>query len=578
DLVKITEGPLLVMAGAGSGKTRILTHRVAYLLDEKQVPSYNILAITFTNKAAREMQERVDKLINEDARKMWISTFHSMCVRILRRDIAYLGYDTSFSILDPLDQQSVVKDILKKRNLDTKQHNPRSILSVISSYKNQLIKPDQAIAEAAGFLDELYSEIYKDYQEILYRNSALDFDDLIMLTIELFEKEEAVLSYYQTRFQYIHVDEYQDTNHAQYRLVKMLAEKYRNICVVGDSDQSIYKFRGADIQNILNFERDYPEATIIKLEENYRSTKMILDAANAVIDNNTERKPKNLRSNKGEGAKIEVNVSQSEREEGHAIVAKVKALSEDYKYGEMAILYRANAQSRAIEDAFVKSSIPYKMVGGTKFYSRMEIKDLMSYLKVIQNPFDDISFERIINTPKRGIGTKTVEKLQAHAEQLNSSIYDAIRDSDFLEILQKTVVKLMSLLDVLDTLKEKSKYMSMTDLVDEVLADTGYLDMLQSDKTLEARSRLENLEEFKTVTKEFDQERPIADDNLFEFLSEMALVSDQDGIDDSSGVTMMTMHASKGLEFKVIFIVGLEEGIFPSKRVMFDDKELEEER
>ena len=576
--VKTTEGPLLVMAGAGSGKTRVLTHRVAYLLDEKQVPSYNILAITFTNKAAREMQERVDKLINEDARKMWISTFHSMCVRILRRDIAYLGYDTSFSILDPLDQQSVVKDILKKRNLDTKQHNPRSILSVISSYKNQLIKPDQAIAEAAGFLDELYSEIYKDYQEILYRNSALDFDDLIMLTIELFEKEEAVLSYYQTRFQYIHVDEYQDTNHAQYRLVKMLAEKYRNICVVGDSDQSIYKFRGADIQNILNFERDYPEATIIKLEENYRSTKMILDAANAVIDNNTERKPKNLRSNKGEGAKIEVNVSQSEREEGHAIVAKVKALSEDYKYGDMAILYRANAQSRAIEDAFVKSSIPYKMVGGTKFYSRMEIKDLMSYLKVIQNPFDDISFDRIINTPKRGIGTKTVEKLQAHAEQLNSSIYDAIRDADFLGIPQKTVVKLMSRLDVLDNLKEKAKYMSMTDLVDEVLADTGYLDMLQSDKTLEARSRLENLEEFKTVTKEFDQERPIADDNLFEFLSEMALVSDQDGVDDSSGVTMMTMHASKGLEFKVIFIVGLEEGIFPSKRVMFDDKELEEER
>ncbi|WP_235678866.1 DNA helicase PcrA [Jeotgalicoccus sp. ATCC 8456] len=576
--IKTTEGPLLIMAGAGSGKTRVLTHRVAYLLDEKQVPSYNILAITFTNKAAKEMRERVDRLIKEDANRMWISTFHSMCVRILRRDISYLGYDTSFSILDPLDQQSVIKDILKNRNLDVKQHNPRSILSVISAYKNQLIKPDQAIQEAGGFLDELYSQIYKDYQEVLYRNSSLDFDDLIMLTIELFEKEASVLSYYQSRFQYIHVDEYQDTNHAQYRLVQMLADKYRNICVVGDSDQSIYKFRGADIQNILNFERDYPEATVIKLEENYRSTKMILDAANAVIDNNTERKPKNLRSNKGEGAKVEVNVSFSEREEGQAVVRKIQELSDEYSYGDMAVLYRANAQSRAVEDAFVKSSIPYKMVGGMKFYSRMEIKDLMSYLKVIQNPFDDISFSRIINVPKRGIGAKTIEKLQAHADQLNSSIYDAIRDADFLGIPQKTVVKLVSLLEVLDNLKEKSKYLTMTELVDEVLKDTGYHDMLAQDKTLEARSRLENLEEFKTVTKEFDNEHPVQDDNLFEFLSDMALVSDQDGVDDTVGVTMMTMHASKGLEYKVVFIVGLEEGVFPSKRVQFDDKELEEER
>lgn len=576
--IKTTEGPLLIMAGAGSGKTRVLTHRVAYLLDEKQVPSYNILAITFTNKAAKEMRERVDKLITEDANRMWISTFHSMCVRILRRDISHLGYDTSFSILDPLDQQSVIKDILKNRNLDVKQHNPRSILSVISAYKNQLIKPDQAIAEAGGFMDDLYSQIYKDYQEVLYRNSSLDFDDLIMLTIELFDKEERVLNYYQSRFQYIHVDEYQDTNHAQYRLVQMLADKYRNICVVGDSDQSIYKFRGADIQNILNFERDYPEATVIKLEENYRSTKMILDAANAVIDNNTERKPKNLRSNKGDGTKVEVNVSFSEREEGQAVVRKVQELSDEYSYGDMAVLYRANAQSRAVEDAFVKSSIPYKMVGGMKFYSRMEIKDLMSYLKVIQNPFDDISFSRIINVPKRGIGTKTIEKLQAHADQLNSSIYDAIRDADFLGIPQKTVVKLVSLLEVLDNLKEKSKYLTMTELVDEVLKDTGYHDMLAQDKTLEARSRLENLEEFKTVTKEFDNDHPVQDDNLFEFLSDMALVSDQDGVDDTSGVTMMTMHASKGLEYKVVFIVGLEEGVFPSKRVQFDDKELEEER
>ncbi|WP_411842354.1 DNA helicase PcrA [Salinicoccus sp. HZC-1] len=576
--IQATEGPLLIMAGAGSGKTRVLTHRVAYLMEEKDVPARNILAITFTNKAAREMRDRVSSLIRNGASDIWVSTFHAMCVRILRSNINYLGYENSFSILDPTDQRSVVKDILKRRNLDIKQHNPRSIIGFISDKKNQLIRPKQSAEEAEGYLDTLYSEIYHDYQQVLYRNSALDFDDLIMLTIELFEKESSVLERYQNLFQYIHVDEYQDTNHAQYQLVKMLAAKYRNICVVGDSDQSIYKFRGADITNILNFEDDYPEATVIKLEQNYRSSKNILDAANAVIDNNTERKPKALRTDRGGGAKLHNIVSNSEREEGQEIVRNVLDLSSEYSYNDMAVLYRTNAQSRAIEDALVKSNISYKMVGGMKFYDRMEIKDLLSYLKVIQNPNDDIAFERIVNVPKRGIGPKTVDKLKEHGRHTGASIYEAIKESDFIGISKNAVVKLMNLNDMLENLKQKSKYMSVTELVDEVLADTGYLDLLEKENSLESRSRIENLEEFRTVTREFDKENEVSDELLFTFLSDMALVSDQDNVDTDSGVTLMTMHASKGLEFKVIFIVGLEEGIFPSRRVMFDDRELEEER
>lgn len=576
--IETTEGPLLLVAGAGSGKTRVLTHRIAYLLGEKGVPSYNILAITFTNKAAGEMLSRVNSLIGEDAGHMWISTFHSMCVRILRRDINHLGYDNSFSILDPTDQQSVVKGILKKRNLDVKQHHPRKILNFISDKKNQLITAEEASKEAEGYLDGLYSEIYTDYQEILYRNSSLDFDDLIMLTIDLFDRNPDVLKYYQNRFQYVHVDEYQDTNHAQYQLVNMLAAKYRNICVVGDSDQSIYKFRGADITNILNFEDDYPEAVTIKLEQNYRSTKTILDAANAVINNNSERKPKELRTERDGGAKIKTILADSERAEGQEVVRNIRDLSRKYAYSDIAVLYRANSQSRAIEDALVKSSIPYKMIGGMKFYQRMEIKDLMSYLKVIQNPHDDISFTRIINTPKRGIGAKTVDKLTAYGGIHGISIYEAINDADFIGIPKGAVTTLMSLLDKLKNLKEKSKYMSVTELVDETLHDTGYLDALEKENTLESRSRIENLDEFKTVTREFDNEREINDELLFEFLSEMALVSDQDGVEANAGVTLMTMHASKGLEFKVVFIVGLEEGIFPSQRVMYDDDELEEER
>jgi DNA helicase-2/ATP-dependent DNA helicase PcrA len=576
--IETTEGPVLLIAGAGSGKTRVLTHRIAYLLDEKEVPSYNILAITFTNKAAGEMLDRVNSLITEDARQMWISTFHSMCVRILRRDINHLGYDNSFSILDPTDQQSVIKGILKKRNMDVKQHHPRKILNFISDKKNQLITAEASLKESVGYLDELYSEVYTDYQEELYRNSSLDFDDLIMLTIDLFDRNPEVLKYYQNRFQYIHVDEYQDTNHAQYKLVNMLAAKYRNICVVGDSDQSIYKFRGADITNILNFEDDYPEAVTIKLEQNYRSTETILDAANAVINNNTERKPKVLRTERSGGVKIKTILADSERVEGQEIVRNIKELSDKYSYSDIAVLYRANSQSRAIEDALVKSSVPYKMVGGMKFYQRMEIKDLMSYLKVIQNPYDDISFSRIINTPKRGIGAKTVEKLLAHGGIHGISMFEAINDADFIGIPKGAVTKLMALLDTLKNLKEKSKYMSVTELIDETLEDTGYLDALEKENTLESRSRIENLEEFKTVTREFDAEHEVNDELLFDFLSDMALVSDQDNVEANAGVTLMTMHASKGLEFKVVFIIGMEEGIFPSQRVMFDDKELEEER
>ncbi|GAA3713755.1 DNA helicase PcrA [Salinicoccus jeotgali] len=576
--IKTTEGPLLIMAGAGSGKTRVLTHRITYLLGEKEVPSRNILAITFTNKAAREMKERVAALVGGGAASMWISTFHSMCVRILRSNINYIGYENSFSILDPTDQKSVIKDILKRRNLDVKQHNPRNIIGYISDKKNQLIKPDQAISEAASYPDTLYSEMYSDYQRILYRNSALDFDDLIMLTIELFDKEPKVLEHYQNRFQYIHVDEYQDTNHAQYRLISQLAEKYRNICVVGDSDQSIYKFRGADISNILNFEDDYPEATVITLEQNYRSSKNILDAANAVIENNTERKPKALRTARDGGPKLQLMVSDSERGEAETIIGNIQSLSGEHSYSDMAVLYRTNAQSRAIEDALVKSNIPYKMVGGMKFYDRKEIKDLMSYLKVILNPNDDISFERIVNTPKRGLGPKTIDKLKAHGQNTGISIFEAIKESDFIGIPKTAVVKLMGLVDLLESLKHKSRFLTITELVDEVLKHSGYRKMLEGEKSIEATSRLENLEEFKTVTMEFDRDNEISDELLFTFLSDMALVSDQDSVEDDSGVTLMTMHASKGLEFKVVFVVGLEEGIFPSRRVAYDDRELEEER
>ena len=579
EAITTTEGPVLVMAGAGSGKTRVLTHRIAYLIEEKDVPSYNILAITFTNKAAKEMKERVDKLIDDDTSKMWISTFHAMCVRILRRDIDKLGYDRSFSILDTTDQLNVVKDVLKSMNIDQKQYPPRQFLNAISNFKNALITEKEAKENAYDFREKLNADIYTSYQEILYRNSALDFDDLIMLTIQLFQKDETILNYYQTKFQYIHVDEYQDTNHAQYQLVYMLSQKYENICVVGDSDQSIYKFRGADIMNILNFEKDYDNVKTILLEENYRSHQRILDAANNVIENNTSRVPKNLVTSRGKGEKITSIVSQNEREEGQRVVKQIQKLkNEGYRFNDMAVLYRANSQSRAIEDALVKSSLPYNMVGGMKFYQRKEIKDLMSYMKVVLNIYDDIAMERIINTPKRGIGPKTIDTLKQHANELDSSIYDAIKDADFIGLSKKNAENLAQLLSVLENLKEKSKFMSITDLVDEILHDTGYLNMLIRENTLESNSRIENLEEFKTVTKEFDETHTIGDELLFDFLSDMALVSDQDSVDDTDAVTLMTIHASKGLEFKVIFIVGLEEGLFPSYRSMDTEEELEEER
>lgn len=576
--IKSTEGPLLIMAGAGSGKTRVLTHRVAYLLSEKDVPAYNILAITFTNKAANEMKTRVEKIVGSAARDIWISTFHAMCVRILRSNINYLGYDRSFSIIDPTDQRNVMKDIMRRRNIDVKQHNPRNVIGFISNQKNALKKPAEVIETADKFPDTLYAEIYKEYQDVLYRNSSVDFDDLIMLTIELFRKEKSVLEFYQNKFQYIHVDEYQDTNQAQYELIQLLAKKYRNICVVGDSDQSIYRFRGADISNILNFEEDYPEATIVKLEENYRSSRTILDAANAVIQNNTERKPKNLRTVRELEEKITSIVSGTEREEGHSVVSHIMDLKGKYNYSDMAVLYRTNAQSRAVEDALMKSNIPYKVVGGMKFYERKEIKDLMSYLRVIQNPRDDISYERIINVPKRGVGQKTVDKIKSYGEMHGISMYESLKAADFIGVSGKVANALSTLNETLENLQKKSAFMSVSELVDETLHDTGYLEMLTAEKTLESKSRIENLEEFKTVTMEFDRDNEVSDQLLFEFLSDMALVSDADGIEEDSGVTLMTMHASKGLEYPVVFIIGLEEGIFPSRRAIFDESELEEER
>jgi len=426
EAVRTTEGPLLIMAGAGSGKTRVLTHRIAYLLDEKDVSPYNILAITFTNKAAKEMKARVEHLVGEEAQVIWMSTFHSMCVRILRRDADRIGIERNFTIIDPTDQKSVIKDVLKSENIDSKRFEPRMFIGAISNLKNELKTPEDAQKEANDFHSQMVATVYKGYQRQLSRNEALDFDDLIMTTINLFERVPETLEYYQNKFQYIHVDEYQDTNKAQYTLVKLLANKFKNLCVVGDSDQSIYGWRGADIQNILSFEEDYPEAKTIFLEQNYRSTKNILNAANEVIKHNSERKPKGLWTANSGGDKIQYYEAMTERDEAEYVVKEImKHQRSGKKYSEMAILYRTNAQSRVLEETFMKSNIPYTMVGGQKFYDRKEIKDLLSYLRVIANSNDDISLQRIINVPKRGIGPSSVEKIQTYALQNNISMVDA---------------------------------------------------------------------------------------------------------------------------------------------------------
>ncbi|MBU6081411.1 DNA helicase PcrA [Allobacillus halotolerans] len=578
--VKHTDGPLLVMAGAGSGKTRVLTHRIAYLLSEKEVAPMNILAITFTNKAAKEMKERVTKLVGDQAREIIMSTFHSLCVRILRRDGDKLGIDRNFAIYDASDSQTAVKEAFRINNVDPKVFNPKAVKYAISDAKNKLITPKVMKQQANDYGEEKIAELYETYETILKKNQALDFDSLIMETHFLFQKNPEVLHYYQNRFQYIHVDEYQDTNKAQYELVKQLAARFQNLCVVGDSDQSIYKWRGADIYNILSFEEDYPNAKVILLEQNYRSTKKILQAANTVIENNQSRKPKDLWTENDDGTEIKLFKALDERDEARYVIDQVQELNrtKGTRYKEMAILYRTNAQSRAVEDVLVKSDIPYQIVGGTKFYDRKEIKDLLAYLRLITNPHDDISFQRVVNVPKRGIGKTSMEKLQMHAEINDLSLFDAVKESDFTGMSKKASNQLNLFREMIEDWQQQQEFLNVTDMVEQVLSRSGYEAELMKDRSIESQSRLENLEEFKTVTKQFEETSE--DQTLISFLTDLALISDLDNTDEETKdkLTLMTLHAAKGLEFPVVFLVGMEENIFPHTRSLFDMEEMEEER
>lgn len=565
--VQLTEGPLLILAGAGSGKTKVLTTRIAYLIEEKNISPYNILAITFTNKAAKEMQTRIINLVGEYAKNMQISTFHSFGLRILRENYEKLGYDKNFVIMDSEDSLTVVKRILKDLDLDPKQYNPNAIKNKISSCKNELMSPKDYEKYASSEFEQTVLKVYYSYEEKLKRNNSVDFDDLLILPIKLFTLYEDILDKYQEKFKYILVDEYQDTNEAQYRLTKLLASKYRNICVVGDENQSIYSFRGANYRNILNFEKDYKEAKVIKLEQNYRSTTNILDAANDVIKNNESRKDKKLWSDKGTGDKITYFRSHDEKEEAHYVSRKIKELIDsgvDPK--EIAILYRTNAQSRGIEEEMLKENIPYRIVGGYQFYNRKEIKDLLAYLRLIHNEKDNVSLTRIINVPKRGIGLKTISNLNALADIEGKSIYEVIESGKELEFK-----------NVIENLKKVAENVTLTELIDKVLDTTGYRAELESEKTLEADIRLENLEEFKSVTKAFEEENGVV--SLEDFLFQTSLVSDKDEYQDSSDkVSLMTVHSVKGLEFDQVFVIGLEEGIFPHMNSLMENSELEEER
>ncbi len=584
EAVTHTEGPLLLMAGAGSGKTRVLTHRIAYLLREKGIAPWSVLAITFTNKAAREMKDRVAQLVGPIAEDIWISTFHSMCVRILRRDIDRIGYNRNFTILDSTDQLSVIKQILKKSNIDPKKFEPRSILGTISSAKNELKKPDAFASTAKGPYEQTVADVYVEYQKQLKKNQALDFDDLIMKTTELFKLVPEVLEFYQRKFQYILVDEYQDTNRAQYMLVNMLSDKLKNICVVGDSDQSIYRWRGADIANILSFEEDYPNAKVILLEQNYRSTKTILQAANEVIANNMNRKKKNLWTENDSGVKIGYFSADTEQSEAQFVVEKIQEALKNgtYKYSDIAILYRTNAQSRVIEEFFVKSNIDYNIVGGTKFYDRKEIKDLLAYLRLIANPDDDISLQRIVNVPKRGIGATTVDKIGAYATDQDLSLFAALQEVEQIGLSGRAVTKLQDFSKQLNNWVDMQEYLSVTELVEELLERTGYRDMLKNEQSIEAQSRLENIDEFITVTQEFEKQNE--DKSLVAFLTDLALVADIDKLDEENegkpkdAITLMTLHSAKGLEFPLVFLIGMEEGIFPHSRSLFEEEEMEEER
>lgn len=580
EAVFCTEGPLLLLAGAGSGKTRVLTHRIAYLMDQGVNP-YHIMAITFTNKAAKEMRERVDDLVGFGAEHIWVSTFHSTCVRILRRHIDKLGYGNSFTIYDADDQKSLIKQICKQYKIDTKMMPERKIINEISSAKDEFMTPSEyETRHQYDFKKKKIAQIYKEYQKQLKANNALDFDDLIFKTVELFQFHPEVLDYYQERFRYIMVDEYQDTNTIQFQLVSMLARKYQNLCVVGDDDQSIYKFRGANVKNILNFENVFPEAVTIKLEQNYRSTKNILNAANEVIKHNKGRKTKKLWTENEEGDLIEFHQYGTEYEEARKIIHEIEDLSkEGYDYKNMAILYRTNAQSRVFEESFMIKNIPYRIVGGTNFYQRKEVKDILSYLKVVDNGLDDLAVRRIINVPRRGIGAATIEKINVYAVEHNVSFLDACFSTDSIDTLGNAKKKINGFADLIREFRRKMQEGSLEELFKYITDETGYIANLKAEETEEAEGRIENINELLNKVVTYEQEAEEA--SLSELLEEIALVADIDNLEDSDNrVVLMTLHSAKGLEFPYVFICGMEDGIFPSYMTVMseDDDDMEEER
>ncbi|MDO4464198.1 MAG: DNA helicase PcrA [Bacillota bacterium] len=577
-----TEGPVLLLAGAGSGKTRVLTHRIAYLIDELGVNAWNIMAITFTNKAAGEMKERVENLVGIGSDSIWITTFHSSCVRILRRYADRLGYDNNFTIYDTDDQKSVMKEICKRLQIDTKTLKERTILAAISSAKDELISPEEYELSTMGdYRKQKIAMAYREYQASLKKSNAMDFDDLIMKTVELFKADREVLGSYQRRFKYIMVDEYQDTNTAQFELIRLLADDHHNLCVVGDDDQSIYKFRGANIRNILDFESVYPEAEVIRLEQNYRSTQNVLDAANAVIRNNKGRKSKTLWTDKGEGSRIHFRQFDNAYEEAEFIAGDVARKKREaiVDYGDCAVLYRTNAQARLLEEQFIGSGIPYDVVGGTNFYARREIKDLLAYLKTIDNGRDDLAVKRIINIPKRGIGASTIAKVQDYADLHEISFYDALRQADEIAELGRSAVKLKPFVNMIQGFRSKLEYYGLEDLIKDIIETTGYVQELEAADEEDAQNRIENIDELisKIVSFEETHDQP----TLGEFLEEVALVADIDHVENGSNrVLLMTLHSAKGLEFPHVYLAGMEDGIFPSYMTIASDDpdEIEEER
>ena len=581
-----TEGPVLILAGAGSGKTRVLTHRIAYLIEEKGVNPWNILAITFTNKAAGEMRERVDHLVGFGSESIWVSTFHLACVRILRRFIDRLGYDTNFTIYDTDDQKSLMKEVCKYLQIDTKTYRERALLSAISSAKNEMISPQEFLLQAEGdFSKQKIAEVYLEYEKQLRANNALDFDDLLVRAVQLFETQPDVLDYYQERFRYIMVDEYQDTNTVQFHLIRILSSKYRNLCVVGDDDQSIYKFRGANIKNILNFESEFPDATVIKLEQNYRSTSNILNAANAVIHNNIGRKDKTLWTENPEGEKIACKQFDNAYDEADYIAAAIqkKVKEERASYKDCAVLYRTNAQSRMFEERFVSTNIPYKVIGGVNFYARREIKDLLAYLRTIENGRDDLAVRRIINVPKRGIGLTSINRVQEYALQKETGFYEALLAADLIPGIGRALSKLESFVALIEHFKEEAGRLTPLALLTDIIETLDYENYLEEIDMEDAESRIENIEELKSKLASYEESCEEAGEQptLSGFLEEVALVADIDNLDEESDyVVLMTLHSAKGLEFSYVFLAGMEDGLFPSYMTITadDPMELEEER